>query len=191
MIQSVDHETSQTAQLSTPAIFLSSFETPLDFWVLSYLFQEKELTFLSPRQLPADKVLKQIKRVNRVLYLDEKVNFRFLRELLTTLRDFNRSVVISPQAAEKYASRIPIDPVIVIRIAMSATVPIIPIVISWNGKKCRIWVGPKIYISPQSEEFKDIFFKQRGVRKYRDLPAEDLVTIGSRIFSKLKRSETY
>lgn len=186
IIQSVDYEVGQTALLSTPAIFLSSFETPLDFWVLSYLFQEKELTFLSPRELPKEKSLKQLQMVNRVLYLNEKVDFSFLRGLLAALRDFNRSIVISPQAAEKYMSKIPVDPVVVVRIAMMANVPIIPVVTKWRGGTCRVWIGARIFISPRAEEFKDIFLKRKGSRKYRDLPAEDLVAIGRRIFSKLQ-----
>jgi hypothetical protein len=190
IIQSIDYEAGQTALLSTPAIFLSSFETPLDFWVLSYLFQEKELTFLSPRKLPAEKTLKRLQMVNHVLYLDEKVDFRFLRGLLAALRDFNRSIVVSPQAAEKYMSKIPVDPVVVVRIAMMANVPIIPVVTRWREGKCRVWVGSRIFISPRAKEFRDIFLKRKGSRKYRDLPAEDLMTIGRRIFSKLQTGET-
>lgn len=190
IIQSIDYEAEQKALWSTPAIFLSSFETPLDFWILSYLFQEKELTFLSPRKLPVEKILKRLQMVNRVLYLDEKVDFRFLRGLLVALRDFNRSVVISPQAAEKYMSRIPVDPVMVVRIAMMTNVPIVPVVMKWQGGKCRVWVGSRIFISPGAKEFKDIFLKRKGSRKYRDLPAEDLIMIGKRIFSKLQRRET-
>lgn len=190
IIQSIDFETEETAQLSTPAIFLSSFETPLDFWVLSYLFQEKELTFLAPRNLPEEKMLERLQKINRILYLDEKINFRFLRELLASLRDFNRSIVISPQAAVKYMSKIPVDPVVVVRIAMMANVPIIPVVTRWQEGKCRVWVGSRIFISPRAKEFRDIFLKRKGSRKYRDLPAEDLITIGRRIFSKLQTGET-
>lgn len=184
-IQAIDFASQETATLSTPAIFLSSFETPLDFWILSFLFQEKELTFLSPRKLPEEKILRRLQKINRVLYLDGKINFRFLRELLTAVRDFNRSIVISPQAAVKYMSKIPVDPVLVVRIAMMANVPIVPVIMKWQGGKCRVWVGSKIYISPRAEEFKDIFFKRKGVRKFRDLPSEDLILIGKRIFSKI------
>jgi hypothetical protein len=69
---------------------------------------------------------------------------------------------------------------------MMANVPIVPVVTSWGNGKCRVWVGSRIFISPRSEEFKDIFFKRKGLRKFKELPREDLMVIGQRIFSKLE-----
>jgi len=188
LIQSIDYESEKTALLSTPVIFLSTFESPLDFWVLAHLFQGKDLTFLFPRNLPEEKVLMKLKMTNHVLCFDEKVGYRFLRGLLAALRDFNRSVVISPQAAEKYVAGLSVDPVVVVRIAMMANVPIVPVVTKWGSGKCRVWVGSRIFISPRSEEFKDIFFKRKGLRKFKELPNEDLMAIGQRIFSKLEHT---
>lgn len=178
-----------------PAIILSSFTRISDFLILSYLFIDKQLTFISPRVLPDQPMINWLRSTNRLLYLSEgRIGYRFFKNLLSTLRDFNRSVVISPEAAKTYADKILVDPAVIVRIAMKANVPIIPVVLDWRRaignskgiiKKCDVWVGKKIFISPRSDEFRDIFFRRKGARKFRNLPDVDLTEIGKRIFDRL------
>lgn len=189
LISEVRYKTTRSSILATPVIFLSTFEQPLDYWILSYLFREEELTFVCPKQLPSEGISKHLRAVNHILFFDKKADFRFLRQFLSILRNFNRSIVISPQAAEKYIGKFSIDPVVIVRIAMMANVPIVPVIMAWHNKKCHIEVGARVSISPRSEEFKDVFFKRRGVRKYRSLPKDDLNEIGRRIFAKLKQGD--
>ncbi|MFH0984050.1 MAG: hypothetical protein V1882_00790 [Candidatus Omnitrophota bacterium] len=191
-IYKINDESKQASALLTPAIVLSTFSRPLDFLILFYLFQEKELTFISPRNLPFEKNFLRLSSIARMLHFDGLIGYSFFRKLLAALRDFNRSVVISPQAISRYAGHIPIDFSVVARIAMAANVPIITVIMKWQNdvesrKGCQVQIRKKVYVSPRSEEFKDVFFKQKGLRKFRKLPKEDLTVIGQRIFSMLEQ----
>ena len=193
-------ESSSTLSSSVPAIVISSFNSLEDFMVLSYLFREKELTFIAPRNLPADGMIDLLCSINRVYYLDDKqLGYRFFKRVLGILRDFNRSVIISPEAAATYANQIPVNPAVIVRLAMAANVPIIPVVLTSQkdqkqpgGKSKRnVWIGKKIYVSPKAEEFRDIFFKQRGRRKFSELPKEDFIEMGQRVFNKLRQTKDF
>lgn len=193
LIRNVSYESGERIHSKLPAIILSTFTNLSDFLILSYLFQEKELTFIAPPNLPSEKLIMKLQAINHILYLDDKQKaYGFFKRLLTTLRDFNRSLVISPDAAQKYAEHISIDPKLLCRIAMITNVPLIPVILKWSDrenerhKKCSVHIGKQIFVSPRSSEFKDIFFKSRGPRKFRNIPDEDMVEIGRRILSKLK-----
>lgn len=180
----------------TPAIILSSYDEPKDFLILSYLFKNKNLTFLTPSILPDGKIFTTLKSINHSLIIEEKgANHSFFKRLFTVLRDFNRSVIISLDAAKKYIPNLQIDPAIIAKIAIKTNVPIIPIFLTrkasseqmkYGKKKYHIFVDKRVYISPKTEEFKDVFFKRRGARKFEKLSLEDLNEIGTRIFARLE-----
>ncbi|MCB9799735.1 MAG: hypothetical protein H6757_03125 [Candidatus Omnitrophica bacterium] len=190
----VKYESIENFLLPTPAIIICNFEELNDFLILSYLCKDKNLCFLTTTELPDEKWIKELKAMNHVLPFDyQKNNFSFLRSILRSLRDFNRSVVISNEAAKKYADGINVDLSLIVRIAMKASVPIMPIVMkksltrqSNKIAKRDIFVGKKISVSPRALEFKDIFFKRRGVRKFSELPREDMAEIGRRILAKIQ-----
>lgn len=195
-IGNIKNEESEQSRVNTPALILSSFQHELDFLVLNYIFKGKTLTFIAPHNLPSNGLIKRLQSINNVLHIrNDKSDFRLLREILSTLRDFNRSVVVSPDAAKKYVKELSISPATIIRIAIKASVPIIPVVLKWrtdpNGggnlnNQCDIFISKQLYISPRFPEFKDVFFKRRGIRKFGKLNEEDLLEIGDRVFSKLK-----
>lgn len=179
------HPDSSTS--TVPVILLTSFQRLLDFWVLAYIFKDRELVFIALERLPDSKIINSIKKHNHMLYLS-KPGYSFFKRIMESLRNFNRSLVLSPEASEFYAG-LPMDPRVVVRIATMANVPILPVAIDWekcrSGEKCVVTVGKSTYISPRSEEFRDIFFKKRVPRKFSRLPPEDLSEIGRRIISKL------
>lgn len=180
----------------TPAIILSSYNEPKDFLILSYLFKNKDLTFLTPPILPDGKIFTTLKSINHSLIIGERGADRsFFKKLFTILRDFNRSIVISLDAAKKYTPNLQIDPAIIAKISIKTNVPVIPIFLAhrdssghmkYGKKKYHIFVDKKVYISPKTEEFKDVFFKRRGARKFERLSREDLNEIGTRIFARLE-----
>ncbi|MBI4430792.1 MAG: hypothetical protein HY587_03655 [Candidatus Omnitrophica bacterium] len=201
LIGNVNYESVEPSYSSIPVIILSSFNCFSDFLVLSYVFRDKDLTFIAGRGLPVEKSIEWLRSVNHVLYVDNnQFGYSFLKNLLSMLRNLNRSVVIPPEAALRYAGGLSVNPAVIVRIAMAASVPIIPVRFTWraeNGQlsrgiqKCDVWIGKTTYISPRTEEFHDVFFKKRGARKFRDLPDEDLAEIGSRIFAQLRGSNSF
>lgn len=193
LIRNIQYETLESKSIFTPLIILSSFSRVEDLFILSYLFREKELTFFAPKTLPSDKVIDRLLTSNFVDWFDsQNIGFRFFRRILSVLKDFNRSIVIAPDAAKYFEQNFSINPGVVVKLAIKASVPILPVVIDWkiNGsksnKQCDVYIGKKLYISPRASEFRDIFFKRRGVRKFEKLTREEFSEIGERIFSKLK-----
>ena len=178
-------------------ILLVSCSRPEDLPVLAYLFRERILTCIVPRTLSHLPLVSLIARAGRILYFEnyEKPGYPFFRELLRTLQDFNRSVLVSPDAAKVYSpNHFTVVPPLLVRLAMKASVPIVPVVTASlaserQGRQpsghCDIFVGKRIFVSPRSAEFRDIFFKRRGARKFERLPPEDLAEIGRRIFTRL------
>lgn len=198
LIQKVKYEQEDRSFWMMPAIILSSYSRLSDFLILSYLFREKELTLILPDHLPSDRLINVLRATNHLVRLGTRgVGYSFFREILKVLRNYNRSIVISPDAARMYMPEMPIDPRVIVRIAMMANVPIVPVVMRWSRSsmkaskgqdECEIWIRKKIFISPQNQEFSDIFFKAHGVRKFRKLAPEDFSAIGNRIFSKILSS---
>lgn len=197
LLRTVRPESRDTLLSSSPAIILSSYEDPADFLVLAWLFRRQELTFLSTKSLPALRIFERLRSVSHVLYAEpDELGYPFFKRLLEILRDFNRSLVVSPEAVQRYAPKIVVNAAVLARIAMTANVPFIPVHLKWHlsrsplgwtKKKCEVKVGRKIYISPLAPEFRDLFFKQRGVRKFRNLSPEELEEVGRRVFSRLER----
>jgi len=178
-----------------PSIFLTTFDRPEDYHILAYVLDPMELTFAAPRNLPEEKTLERLKTIHHLLPVGDLPDYSFFKAFLSVLRNFNRSIVLAPEAARRYTRHWIVDPTILARLAMAANAPVIPVSMRWReaggwwkskGEKCDVWIGKKMFISPRTEEFKDIFFKRRGFRKYRDLPREDLTEIGNRIFRKLE-----
>lgn len=194
LIQTVRGEGVANLEVATPAVVLTTFERIEDFLILSYLFRNKQLTFVAPKTLPEEGLIESLRAANHVIPFGEgEFGYPLFRSILTVLRDFNRSVVISPEAAARYASHVTVDPSVVVRITMKANVPIIPVALRWRprpedgrlSKSCDVWVGRKIFISPRAQEFRDVFFRTRGARKFEKLAPEDSAEIGQRVFSVL------
>lgn len=199
LIGKIEYESLENFPSNVPAIILSSFNNFSDFLILAYLFQDKELTFIATPRLPNEKTLNQIRSINHILYwYDKQSGYSFFRKVLSILRDFNRSIVIAPDATTRYANNLTIDPTLIVKLAMIANVPILPIIIRWQEesehagalRKCEVTIKRRIYISPKAEEFRDVFFQRRGTRKFKKLSREELSEIGRRIFLKITAPES-
>lgn len=196
LVARVQCENPDTLSSSGPAIILSSYEDPFDFLILAYLFRRSELTFVATKTVPELRIFERLKVTSHVLYVEpETVGYSFFKQVLEIFRDFNRSLVVSPEAAREYVPQIAVNGAVLARIAMTANVPFIPVALKWHSsrspfgvtkKKCDVRVGRRIYISPLAREFKDLFFKRRGVRKFRDLSREEFEEVGRRIFLGLE-----
>jgi len=52
--------------------------------------------------------------------------------------------------------------------------------------KCKVVVGKRMYISPGNPDFTDVFFEQRGNRKFSKLTNQQLQKIAIRIMDKVR-----
>lgn len=187
-IGTVQGEREGVSDVSGPAVVLCNLKRVQDLYVLMYLFREKEFSFVGLRSLEKVKVFRRLASFNRVVFFNPlKPKRSFFREILVTLRHFNRAIILFPKFDLDISKEFAIDPTAVVRIAMMVSVPIIPVSITWqspNDSKCDVKVGKRLYISPASPEFRDVFFKRRGARKFSRLNSDELGTIAKRIFSR-------
>lgn len=197
LISSIEYEVNGKTTVSMPTIILSTYTKPDDFMVLMHVFKDHDLTLIAPEELPNDKIISKLKILNRLIRVkNNKFDFYFLREFLATLQRFNRSIVVTPDAGYKFITNFAFDHINLVRIAMMANVPIQPVILNWDvskslttntHKKCKVFVGKRVFISPRNLEFKDVFFRRKGKRKYSKLLKEECNEIGIRIFSKFNQ----
>jgi len=179
--------------VSGPAVILCNLKHIRDIHVLMYLFREKEFGFVGLRVLEKVSVFKRLASFNRVIFFDpRKKAYSFLKEILVSLRNFNRTIILFPKIELDIPKEYVIDPSAVVRIAMMASVPIVPVSITWTdlrAPKCNVVVGKRFFVSPASSEFRDVFFRRKGMRKFSRLDREELMAVAERIFSKLELAD--
>lgn len=184
LIARIDSQTTDSRNLKLPAIILTNITRSEDFLISTYLFKDKNLMFISTEDTPHHKTSQKLKMLNYINCMAENIKLRSLfKKVLSGLEDLNRSIVVTPL----------VDPVLLVKIAMKANVPIVPVRFQWTEKnasrskesKCLVHIGKKSFISPSSPELKDIFFKKRGVRKFSKLSQSELREVGRRIVAGL------
>jgi 1-acyl-sn-glycerol-3-phosphate acyltransferase len=189
-ILSVHNESSSSVDATGPAVVLCRLRSVRDLYVLMYLFRGREFSFVGLRSLQTQKTFKELASLNRVIFMDPGGKmYPFLRELLVSLRNFNRTVILFPKVEFGDARDLLLDPVVVVRIAMMANVPIVPVSVNWTDPrelKCNVNIGKRFFVSPASQEFRDIFFRRKGTRKFSRLDHDELKMVAGRIFSKLE-----
>lgn len=178
-----------------PAIFICSYSWDYDFLILPALLQ-REVVFLSPKNIPNNGIVRWILKTNLVLFANgTDPGYRFFREVMRNITDYNRSIAVYPSAASVYAKEFQDKYIGIVKIALKANMPIVPVIARWSSVKrkgfptvggCNLEIGKKIYVSPNNPEFQDVFFKRRGFRKYSSLSKEDFDEIGKRIMSRLR-----
>jgi len=189
-IEVVQSEGDGPTDVPGPAVILCNLKHIRDLYVLMYLFREKEFSFVGLRSLEKMKTFKRLASFNRVIFLNpQKKMYSFLKEILVSLRNFNRAIILFPKFEFDISKELIIDPSVVVRIAMMASVPIVPVSITWGSSqtpKCNVTIGKRCFVSPASAEFRDIFFRRKGTRKFSRLDRDELKMAAERIFSKLE-----
>jgi hypothetical protein len=193
LIANINYPDGKKMLAHSPCIIISSFAGIKDLLIISYVFRDSEIAFIAPEDLPNDSLLNLLRGINQVIFHKKQGSvFVFLREIMTTLTKYNRSLVICPEAINSIAPNASINPAVVIRLAMKASIPITPVNIIWKKvagfpqrETCDVFIGKRIFISPRTDEFRAIFFGRRGARKFEKLTNEELLIIWSKISAKL------
>ncbi|GEM_PF-4178729 len=178
-----------------PSIFLCSYTCDYDFLILPALIQ-RELVFLGPEPIINNKgIVGWILKTNFIVFAKgEYPGYRFFREVIRNLTEYNRSIAFFPDAASCYGKEFEEKYVGIVKLAIKANVPIILIKIEWGKmnnsslSRCNLEIGKRIYISPNNNEFHDIFFEKGGVTKFSALSKVDLQEIGRRLTLRLLAS---
>ncbi|MBI4430773.1 MAG: 1-acyl-sn-glycerol-3-phosphate acyltransferase [Candidatus Omnitrophica bacterium] len=182
-----------------PAIIVSNHLSYVDFWVLSAILKEHTV-FVAVKNLDKRSVVGWTMRLDIIVYVDrEKPGPSFFRELIWHLKKQRRLIVVYPEGTRSRTGRMLTPKPGFVKLAIKTGVPIIPIAMKGTFeilpphkqlprlKKCDVFIGDKIYISPQNPEFHDIFFRRSGEhRRYEDLDDAELQEIAFRIMEKVR-----
>lgn len=185
--------------MNEPAIIASNHLSYFDFFVLASMLK-KQTVFIAVKSLDKRSFVGWFMKLDIIIYVDrEKPGYKFFKELIWHLKHQRRLVVIYPEGTRSRTGKMLTPKPGFVRLAVQTGVPIIPVAMKGTYeilpprghiprlRKCDIYVGDKIYISPQNPEFHDVFFRKTGrQRRYEDLDDEELQEIAFRIMDKIR-----
>ena len=185
--------------IKEPAIIVSNHLSYFDFWILSAILK-KQTVFVAVKNLAIRSHVGWTMNLNTIIFIDrEKPGLTFFKKILWYLSEQKRLVVIYPEGTRSRTGKMLTPKPGFVKLAIKAGVPIIPIAMRGTYeilppqkhipklKRCDVYVGDKIYISPQNPEFHDIFFKNHDSgHRFRDLGDLELQEIAFRIMDKIR-----
>lgn len=186
--------------MEEPAIIVSNHLSYFDFFILASVLK-KQTVFIALKGLDQRSFVGWFMKLDIIIYVDrDRPGYRFFKELMWHLKTRRRLVVIYPEGTRSRTGKMLAPKPGFVKLAIQAGVPVIPVAMKGTYeilpphrrlprlKKCDIYVGDRIYISPQNPEFHDIFFRRsRRFRRYEDLEDEELEEIAFRIMDKVRR----
>lgn len=192
-IQKIEYEDKPSFDRMVSAIVLFCCDDYEDHLIVNSLLCDKDLMHLCPAASYSEEALQKTRLIIRVLPLPDTKSkaLRFYKELLFALRDVNRTLVVGCDGSNLERSD-DLGVKRLVKISMLSSTPFLPISLEWDAarKHCSIVVKKKVFISPRSSEFKDVFFSRRGARKFSQLTDEQTVQIANRVKSLIERKRT-
>lgn len=183
--------------INEAALIVSNHSSYFDFFVLASVLK-KQTVFVALKSLNVRPFVGWFMKLDIIIYVDrDKPGYKFFKELMWHLTEQKRLAVIYPEGTRSRTGKMLAPKLGFVKLAMKTGVPIIPVAMRGTYeimppqkhlprfRKCDIHVGDRIYISPQNEEFRDIFYRKKH-RRYEDLDDEDLQEIAYRIMDKIR-----
>ena len=186
--------------MDEPAIVVSNHLSYFDFFILASVLK-KQTVFIAVKSLDQRSFVGWFMKLDIIIYVDrDRPGYRFFKELMWHLKTQRRLAVIYPEGTRSRTGKMLTPKPGFVKLAIQAGVPVMPVAMKGTYeilpphkriprlKKCDIYVGDRIYISPQNPEFHDIFFRKSGrQRRYKDLEDDELQEIAFRIMEKVRR----
>jgi len=181
-----------------PAIFVSNHLSYFDFLLCAAVLSKNYIVFLAQRKIKHISVVRWFTKFDNVVYVDRNYpGYTFFKELMRHL-DADRFLVIYPEGSRSRTGKMGMPKLGFVKLAMKANVPIIPV--AMNGtfeilppssriprlKRCKVFIGKRMYISPDNPEFHDIFFRHGVNKKLGNLTDEELQKIAVHIMDKIR-----
>ena len=187
-------------KMNEAAVVVSNHLSYFDFWILSSILR-KQTVFVAVRDLTCRAHVGWTLKLNTMIYVDrEKPGFKFFKEIIWYLKEQKRLVVMYPEGTRSRTGKMLMPKLGFVKLAIKAGVPIIPVAMRGTYeilppnkhlpklKKCDVFIGDKIYITPENEKFSDIFFKEGACHPhYKQLDDSKLYKIAFRIMNEIRK----
>ncbi len=181
-----------------PAIIVCNHSSYYDFFVLASVLK-KQTTFVAVKGLSQRKFVGWFMKLDTIIYVDrEKPGYSFFKEVMRQLAG-RKLVVIYPEGTRSRSGNMLEPKIGFIKLALKTNVPVIPIAMKGTYeilppeqslprlKKCEVHIGKRIYISPSTPLLRDVFFKQKGMRQFRNLGDKECSEIAFRIMNEIRK----
>jgi len=161
---------------------------------------KKQTVFVAMKGLIQRSFVGWFMKLDIIIYVDrDKPGYKFFKDLIWHIREQGRQAVIFPEGTRSRTGKMITPKPGFVKLAMRTGVPVIPVAFKGTYeilpahkqipklRKCDIYVGKKIYISPSNPEFYDVFFRrQREGEQFKALQDEELLEIAFRIMDKVR-----
>ncbi len=181
-----------------PVIIFSNHLSYFDFFVLASILR-RQTVFVAVRSLKERSFVGWFMKLDTIVYVDrERPGFGFFKELIRHL-DAGKQVVIYPEGTRSRSGKMLSPKTGFVKLALKQNIPILPVAMRGTYeilppnrrlpafKKCDVVFGKKIYISPSTPLFKDVFFHNSPSKKFTKLSDEQLQMIAYRVMDIVRR----
>jgi HAD superfamily hydrolase (TIGR01490 family) len=151
-----------------PALIVSNHVSYYDWSVLASVLR-KQTVFLGAKDLQTRPIVRWLIKLNTLIYIDrDNPGLSYFREVIRQLRE-KQVVVVYPEGRRSRTGKRQPARLGFIKLALVAKVPIIPVGMKGTYeilpphkrlprfKRCEIFVGDPIFVSPESALFQDLF----------------------------------
>jgi len=196
-IRTTHYQDQKNADLNYPSIIITNANGAKDFLILGHLLKAVEAVVAVPTELLSQKWITSLKPLFYVVPWPKNLSrYSLFRALLKSIRIYNRTLIVAAKPAVEYGLDLEVSYALLGKLAMKTNVPIVNIVFKKKKEapySCDLIISRRIFISPRTEYFKDIFFRRRGFRKFSQLNKSELNDIGIKLEQLYKEQlqETY
>jgi len=181
-----------------PVIIVSNHQSYFDFFILASVLR-RQTVFVAVKGLSERPFVGWFMKLDTIVYVDrDKPGLSFFKELIRHL-DAGKQIVLYPEGLRSRSGKMLPPKTGFLKLALKQNVPILPVVMRGTYeilppnkhipafKRCDVIFGKKIYISPSTPLFKDVFSEGAKNGKYSNLNDDQLNRVAYRVMDIVRQ----
>lgn len=181
-----------------PVILVSNHQSYFDFFILASVLR-RQTVFVAVKGLNERPFVGWFMKLDTIVYVDrDKPGLSFFKELIRHL-DAGKQIVLYPEGLRSRSGKMLPPKTGFLKLALKQNVPILPVVMRGTYeilppnkhipafKRCDVIFGKKIYISPSTPLFKDVFSEGAKNGKYSNLNDDQLNRVAYRVMDIVRQ----
>ena len=181
-----------------PVIIVSNHQSYFDFFILASVLR-RQTVFVAVKGLSERPFVGWFMKLDTIVYVDrDKPGLSFFKELIRHL-DAGKQIVLYPEGLRSRSGKMLPPKTGFLKLALKQNVPILPVVMKGTYeilppnkhipafKRCDVIFGKKMYISPSTPLFKDVFLEGPKNGRYSNLNDEQLNMVAYRVMDIVRQ----